>query len=77
MVCVFNFTPVPRSGYRVGVPFGGEWREILNSDAARYWGSGHHLNPSLHAEDIAWHGREHSVAFDLPPLGAVYLKPSR
>ena len=76
VVCVFNFTPVPRPEYRVGVPAPGEWVEILNTDDGRYWGSGHHINGSMTADHIPWHGREQSVEFNLPPLAAVYLKPS-
>ena len=76
VVCVFNFTPVPRPGYRVGVPAGGEWVEVLNSDDGRYWGSGQFLNQPTVAENIPWHGQERSLEFDLPPLGAVFLKPS-
>jgi 1,4-alpha-glucan branching enzyme len=76
IVCIFNFTPVPRTEYRVGVPSGGDWVEILNSDHTRYWGSGHHINGSVTADDLPWHGQDHSVAFNLPPLAAVYLKPS-
>ncbi len=76
LVCIFNFTPVPRTGYRVGVPVGGEWVEILNSDDSRYWGSGHHLNQPAAAEDLDWHGCDRSVLVNLPPLGAVFLKPS-
>ena len=75
-MCVFNFTPVPRPEYRVGVPAPGEWVEILNTDDGRYWGSGHHINGSMTADHIPWHGREQSVEFNLPPLAAVYLKPS-
>ena len=76
VVCVFNFTPVPRPAYRVGVPIGGEWIEVLNSDDGRYWGSGQHLNQPAAAEDVPWHGQKRSLEFNLPPLGAVFLKPS-
>jgi 1,4-alpha-glucan branching enzyme len=76
VVCIFNFTPVPRPGYRVGVPVGGQWVEILNSDDSRYWGSGHHLNQPAAAEDFDWHGCDRSILVNLPPLAAVFLKPS-
>lgn len=75
IVCVFNFTPVPRADLRVGVPNGGEWMEVFNSDASEYWGSGHHLNNSITAEAEPWHGRDQSVVLNLPPLAAVFLKP--
>jgi len=76
IVCIFNFTPVPRTEYRVGVPSGGDWVEILNSDHTRYWGSGHHISGSVTADATPWHGQDQSVEIDLPPLGAVFLKPA-
>jgi 1,4-alpha-glucan branching enzyme len=71
-----NFTPLPRSGYRVGVPEGGYWKEILNSDATCYGGSGAGNAGGLHADEIGWHGRSHSLNLTLPPLGIVALKKS-
>ncbi len=70
---VLNFTPVPRHGYRIGVPRGGLWREILNSDAREYGGSGV-VNGGAFAEPIPLHGHPLSVALTLPPLGAVFLE---
>jgi 1,4-alpha-glucan branching enzyme len=72
---VFNFTPVPRSDYRVGVPTGGFWRELLNSDAEVYGGSGWGNQGGLQAEEVPWHGRPYSVSVTLPPLGAVFFAP--
>jgi 1,4-alpha-glucan branching enzyme len=72
---VCNFTPVPREGYRLGVPRGGLWRERLNSDAGIYGGSGLGNLGALHASAIASHGHEHSVSMHLPPLAAVILTP--
>ncbi len=72
MVC--NFTPVPRVGYRLGVPSGGFWRELLNSDAAEYGGSGMGNMGGVQAEDLPSHGRSHSLNLTLPPLSALYLK---
>jgi 1,4-alpha-glucan branching enzyme len=69
-----NFTPEVRSGYRLGVPLGGYWEEILNSDAADYGGSGQGNLGGLEAEDHAFHGRQHSLAITLPPLAAVFFK---
>jgi 1,4-alpha-glucan branching enzyme len=72
---VFNFTPVPRPGYRVGVPEGGYWRELLNSDADVYGGSGWGNQGGVQAEALPWHGRPCSVELALPPLGAIFLAP--
>jgi 1,4-alpha-glucan branching enzyme len=69
-----NFTPVPRVGYRVGVPFGGTWRELLNSDAASYGGGGMGNFGGVAAEEVPTHGRPFSLNLTLPPLGAVFLK---
>lgn len=69
-----NFTPVPRHGYRIGVPRGGVWKEILNSDALEYGGSGQGNLGGVHAVDVPSHGRLHSLRLLLPPLGVVFLK---
>jgi 1,4-alpha-glucan branching enzyme len=75
LVCVFNFTPVVREGYRVPVPYAGGFREILNTDAEVYGGSGvGNLGRAL-AEDAPHLGHAHSMALTLPPLGALFLKP--
>ena len=70
-----NFTPVPREGYRVGVPLAGGWREILNSDAGLYGGSGVGNGGRVDSEEVSWHGRPNSVRLTLPPLGMVMLTP--
>jgi 1,4-alpha-glucan branching enzyme len=72
---VANFTPVPRHRYRIGVPAGGWWTELLNTDAEVYGGSGQGNYGGLEADDVAMHGREHSLPLVLPPLGAVFLTP--
>jgi 1,4-alpha-glucan branching enzyme len=69
-----NFTPVPRVGYRLGVPFGGTWRELLNSDAASYGGGGMGNFGGVAAEEVPAHGRPFSLNLTLPPLGVVFLK---
>jgi 1,4-alpha-glucan branching enzyme len=74
---VCNFTPVPRSEYRIGVPFGGFWEEALNSDAEIYGGSGMGNLGGITAEEIPFHGRSHSLSLTLPPLAAVVLKGKR
>jgi len=70
-----NCTPVPRYGYRVGVPFGGFWREALNSDAVEYGGSGVGNLGGVEAEQVPAHGRPWSLPLTLPPLGVVILLP--
>ena len=75
LVVCCNFTPVPRHGYRLGMPAGGDYDEIFNSDSAFYGGGNvGNLSP-LHAAAIPHHGRDHSVTLTLPPLAAVVLKP--
>jgi len=69
-----NFTPVPRVGYKVGVPSGGYWKEILNSDAREYGGSGVGNMGGAEALNESVHGRRYSLRLTLPPLGAVFLK---
>ena len=74
IVVVCNFTPVPRIGYRLGVPAGGFWRELLNSDAKEYGGSGMGNFGGVMAEKQEVHGRPYSLNLTLPPLAAVFLK---
>ncbi|MGB5079330.1 MAG: 1,4-alpha-glucan branching protein GlgB [Burkholderiales bacterium] len=69
-----NFTPVPRPNHMLGVPRGGVWLEILNSDASLYGGSGVGNFGRLEAAPIAAHGRPHSITATLPPLGMVMFK---
>ena len=73
---IFNLTPVPRDDYRVGVPKWGYYREILNSDAAIYWGSNVGNYGGVHAEDVWSHRRPYSIRLRLPPLGALAFKPA-
>ncbi len=73
LLFVFNFTPIPRQNYRVGVPHAGPWAERLNSDAAVYGGSGQGNLGGVEAAPIPWHGRPLSLSLTLPPLGAVVL----
>jgi 1,4-alpha-glucan branching enzyme len=74
ILVVCNFTPVPRRSYRVGVPTPGFWKEILNSDAKEYGGSGLGNLPGCVAEPIRWNGRSHSVSITLPPLAVVFFE---
>jgi 1,4-alpha-glucan branching enzyme len=78
VACVANFTPVPRPGYRVGVPWAGPWRVLLDTDAPAFGGSGFRDDhPEVEALDGAWQGQPASATFDLPPLGVVWLDASR
>jgi 1,4-alpha-glucan branching enzyme len=74
IIAVFNFTPVPRHNYRVGAPTGGFWKEILNSDAVNYGGSGQGSLGGVEANPVPAHGFPRSLNLVLPPLGAVFFK---
>ncbi|RJQ19387.1 MAG: 1,4-alpha-glucan branching protein GlgB [Nitrospiraceae bacterium] len=74
ILVVCNLTPVPRFNYRVGVPRGGFWKEVLNSDASVYGGSNLGNFGGAWAEQVMAHGRGHSVSLTLPPLGVLFLK---
>ncbi|MDA8163438.1 MAG: 1,4-alpha-glucan branching protein GlgB [Desulfobacteraceae bacterium] len=75
VLVVCNFTPVPRLNYRVGVPRGGYWQELLCSDAELYGGSGYGNLGGVEAAPVPAQGRYHSLPLTLPPLGVVFLKP--
>ncbi|MFN3398683.1 MAG: alpha amylase C-terminal domain-containing protein, partial [Sulfurimicrobium sp.] len=72
-----NFTPVVRHGYRVGVPCGGYWAEVLNSDAAVYGGSNVGNAGGAEAAPLPAHGYHHSLTITLPPLGVVVFRAPR
>ena len=74
LVLVCNFTPVPRHGYRLGVPHAGEYYELLNSDADRYGGSGLENLQPMPSGPIYWQSCPHSILLTLPPLSTVILK---
>jgi len=74
MLVAANFTPVPRTNYRIGVPREGFWQEVLNSDAKTYGGSGYGNFGGMEATPIPCHGHYHSISLVLPPLGVVFLK---
>jgi 1,4-alpha-glucan branching enzyme len=74
VAAVFNFTPVPRYGYRVGVPRPGIWKEIGNSDAEEYGGSGVENLGGCEAAEVPAHGHPASMEVTIPPLGAVFFK---
>jgi 1,4-alpha-glucan branching enzyme len=77
ILVVCNMTPVPRKNYIVGVPGGGWWGEVLNSDAAWYGGSGLGNMGAVEASPVAAQGRYHSLSLTLPPLAVLYFKPRR
>ena len=72
---VCNFTPVPRRDYRIGVPAGGAWAELLNTDAAKYGGSDVGNLGGITAEPVPSHGKAHSLSLTLPPLAVLILSP--
>ncbi len=75
VVCVANLSPVPRDGFRVALPTGGAWREILNTDSTSYGGSGVGNLGRVEAQATPWRGREWSASVTLPPLGVLWLAP--
>jgi 1,4-alpha-glucan branching enzyme len=77
LVIILNMTPNPHQTYRVGVPEGGSWKEIFNSDDKHFWGSGMGNSKAVKADNQHWHGRPHSVQVTLPPLAAIVLKRSK
>jgi 1,4-alpha-glucan branching enzyme len=74
VVAVFNFTPVPRHHYRVGVPRSGYWREIFNSDSQQYGGKDYGNLGGAEAQEVSWHGKPYSLDLIVPPLGALFFK---
>ena len=76
VVCVVNFTPVPRPNYRIGLPRAGRWTEILNTDATAYGGSGLGNAGAITAEPVGAHGQIASAELLLPPLAAVWFVPA-
>jgi 1,4-alpha-glucan branching enzyme len=77
LVVVCNFTPTTHFNYRIGVPQAGFWRELLNSDAKEYGGSGQGSLGRVEATPIPLHGRPYSLTITLPPLAAVFFKSSQ
>ncbi|MFW6030262.1 MAG: alpha amylase C-terminal domain-containing protein, partial [Halanaerobiales bacterium] len=74
IVCIFNFTPVERHHYRLGVPKQGIYEEVLNSNANEYWGSGVINQKEIKSQKHSHNGRKHSIEITLPGLSGVYLK---
>ena len=74
VLVIANFTPMPRHNYAIGVPRGGRWNEILNSDATLYGGSGQGNMGGAEAAPVPAHGRMHSLSLTLPPLSMICFK---
>ncbi|HEX8608391.1 MAG TPA: 1,4-alpha-glucan branching protein GlgB, partial [Pedobacter sp.] len=77
LIVILNLTPVYRENYRVGLPFKAKWKEIFNTDAEEFFGSGKFNDGLLLPEHQECHGREYSILLDIPPLAAVVLKQGR
>jgi 1,4-alpha-glucan branching enzyme len=75
LVFVANFSPVPRSGYRLGLPRSSRWREAINTDSTFYGGSDTGNLGAIEPEPIPWHGQSYSAELTLPPLAAIWLVP--
>jgi 1,4-alpha-glucan branching enzyme len=75
LACVANLSPVPREGFRLGLPRGGRWHEALNSDASIYGGTDVGNGGTVEAEDVPWQDQPWSVKLTLPPLGVLWLVP--
>ncbi|HEY1853836.1 MAG TPA: 1,4-alpha-glucan branching protein GlgB [Solirubrobacterales bacterium] len=75
VVCVANLSPMPRQGYRVGLPRGGCWVELLNTDSRHYGGGDVGNGGGVEAEPIGWHDQRFSAELTLPPLGVLWLRP--
>jgi 1,4-alpha-glucan branching enzyme len=75
LAVVCNLTPVPRDGYRIGVPQAGIWRECLNTDSAHYGGTNAGNQGGVAAEPIPMHGQPWSLSLHLPPLAVVWFEP--
>jgi 1,4-alpha-glucan branching enzyme len=76
LACVFNFSGAEHGSYRLGLPHTGTWREVLNSDATDYNGTGVGNYGAVEATEEPWHGRPASATLVLPPNGAIWLEPA-
>jgi 1,4-alpha-glucan branching enzyme len=76
LLVALNYTPVPRHNYRVGVPVGGVWKELLNTDSTTYWGSGQGNLGEIEASPLPFGKWLRSLTLTLPPLAGVILKPT-
>ena len=75
IIAACNFTPVPRDGFRIGVPEAGRYEIVLNTDSSEYWGSDYSVGAEVfHSEAIDAHGKNNSIMLNLPPLATVFIK---
>ena len=74
MVAVFNFTPVVRDNYRIGVPEAGEYEVVINSDSEYYSGSNYPVSPLVNSEPTEWSERPYSIVVNLPPLAGLIIR---
>jgi len=77
LLVVCNLTPVVREDYKIGLPQGGQWSEIFNSDAHQYGGSGQLNEGQLKSTKERWHNRDHHLSVKLAPLAVMILEPLR
>jgi 1,4-alpha-glucan branching enzyme len=75
VVYVANLSPLPREGYRLGLPRAGRWRELVNTDSGHYGGSDVGNLGGVEAGPLAWQSQPFSAEVNLPPLGALWLVP--
>jgi 1,4-alpha-glucan branching enzyme len=84
LLVICNFTPIPRTRYRIGTPIHADWKILLNSDELNFGGSGYSTQEGsqgfaqgayISHQAIAWQGQSHSIELDLPPLAVIYLVP--
>ena len=76
LACITNFSAIPHEDYRVGLPQGGTWEEIVNTDSTGYGGSGVGNLGAVETEEIGWHDLPVSAELRLPPLGTLWLRPT-
>ena len=74
VIIVLNLTPIPREKYRIGLPKSGSLKEVFNSDANKYNGTGNYTNKKLDSNNEEWNGREDSIELNLPPLAMIAFK---
>jgi len=74
LACIANFAGNPHEGYRIGLPKGGRWAEVVNTDSELYCGSGVGNWGAVEATEPGWHGQPYSTVLRVPPLGAVWLR---
>jgi len=75
VACIANFSAIPHANYRMGLPAAGRWREVINTDAIVYGGSGTGNLGGVEAVLEPWHGLEASAVITVPPLGVLWLTP--